>query len=172
MSLQDKETMEPHGLPLFYAESEKKKDAADYELLKVLKEDDRRFKYKNNVVIVGGDHLHVKSLSGISCSFLLLPSKQEKIQFDRAKRIASGKMDSYRDGQRAKKGRKEQGRKARKQEQKLDEAETDFEMGMEAEVVLNINQEDSAKKNKNKKGKGFKEEKKQTMEGDEEEGEL
>ncbi|CAN7032388.1 unnamed protein product [Brassica oleracea var. botrytis] len=87
-------------------------------------------------------------------------------------------MDSYRDGQRAKKGRKEQGRKARKQEQKLDEAETDFEMGMEAEVVLNINQEDvvlmedSAKKNKNKKGKGFKEEKKQTMEGDEEEGEL
>lgn len=32
--------------------------------------------------------------------------------------------------------------------------------------------EDSAKKNKNKKGKGFKEEKKQTMEGDEEEGEL
>ncbi|KAF3562097.1 hypothetical protein DY000_02017594 [Brassica cretica] len=140
----------------------KKKDAADYELLKVLKEDDRRSKYKNNVVIVGGDHLHVKSLSGISCSFLLLASKQEKIQFDRAKRIASGKMDSYRDGQRAKKGRKEQGRKARKQEQKLDEAETDFEMGMEAEVVLNINQE----------GKGFKEEKKQTMEGDEEEGEL
>ncbi|KAF2571669.1 hypothetical protein F2Q70_00005304 [Brassica cretica] len=116
-------------------------DAADYELLKVLKEDDRRSKYKNNVVIVGGDHLHVKSLSGISCSFLLLASKQEKIQFDRAKRIASGKMDSYRDGQRAKKGRKEQGRKARKQEQKLDEAETDFEMGMEAEVVLNINQE-------------------------------
>lgn len=145
----------------------KKKDAADYELLKVLKEDDRRSKYKNNVVIVGGDHLHVKYLqfcqdrhkrnnvmllytqalkvsvgnvlnTQISLrDFLQLPPPTKQARED----IASGKMDSYRDGQRAKKGRKEQGRKARKQEQKLDEAETDFEMGMEAEVVLNINQE-------------------------------
>ncbi|CDY52741.1 BnaC09g53410D [Brassica napus] len=88
-------------------------------------------------------------------------------------------MDSNRDGQKAKKGREEQGRKARNQEQKLDKAETEElqALGINEYVVLNkgcskLVKEDRSKENKNKKAKGFTEEKKHKMEGDEEKGEL
>ncbi|KAG2299520.1 hypothetical protein Bca4012_011172 [Brassica carinata] len=198
MSLQDKETMEKHGIPLFYAESEED-DAADFALLRVLKQDDRHSNYKNNVVIIGGDHRHVKhlqfcqdrhkrnvmllytqalkrSLENVLKKQLSLrdflelpaPSKEDKQQYDRAKRIASGQMDPYRDGQRAKKWRKEQRRKARN-------AEELQALGINEYVVLNEEKlvKENPKKNKNTKAnKGFNEEKKHKMEENEEEGEL
>lgn len=193
MSLQDKETMEKHGIRLFYAECEED-DAADYALLRVLKQDDRRSNYKNNVVIIGGDHRHVEHLQfcqdrhkrnvmllytqalKISLQnvlnkqmplrgFLELPppSKEGKQQYDRAKRIASGQMDPYRHGQRAKKQRKEQRRKARNQNLVEAEAEELQALGINKYVVLNEEKlvKKNPKKNKNKKAnKGFNEEKK------------
>lgn len=227
MSLQDKETMERHGIPLFYAQSEKK-DAADFELLRVLKEDDKVSKYKNNVLIIGGDHRHVKhlkfcqdrhkrnvmliytqalkkSVGNVLNKQISLrdyfelppPSKEDKKQFDIAKRIATGQMNPYHDGQRAKKWRKEQRRKAARNQQQnleLDEAEAAelqiLEMGIHAEVSLGIDQEPKVvckkgtKKNKKridedvvlnkrraKLGKGFSKEKKQKQKMKEEEEE-